>query len=136
MASGASRPKAEERKKDSAVAEESGPELFDATQYDFERLEVVVTELVARQRLLQGENTELRQQLEARDAGVQKLEADVENLQMRRSRTHKRLDSLIEELNRLEAAVDDTSPAAGPSSPAPGSDAKREPKRKKARSTR
>jgi chromosome segregation ATPase len=136
MASGASRRKAEERKKDAAVAEESGPELLDATHYDFERLEVVVTELVARQRLLQGENTDLRQQLEAQDAGVQKLEADVENLQKRRSRTHKRLDGLIEELTRLEAALDDTSPPAGPSSPAPGPDAKREPKRKKARSTR
>ncbi len=136
MASGASRPKAEERKKDPAVAEESGPELFDATPYDFERLEAVVTELVARQRLLQDENTELRQQLEAREVGVQELEAEVENLQKRRSRTHKRLDSLIEDLNRLEVALDDGSPPAGPGSPAPGSEAKREPRRKKARSTR
>jgi len=136
MASGASRRKAEDRKKDAALAEESGPELFDATRYDFDRLEVVVTELVARQRVLQDENSELRQQLEAGAANVQQLEAEVESLQQRRSRTHERLDGLIDELDRLEAGLDESSPSPGPTSSAAGSGPKRKPRRKKARSTR
>jgi len=139
MASGASRRKAEDRKKDAALAEESGPELFDATRYDFDRLEVVVTELVARQRVLQDENSELRQQLEAGAANVQQLEAEVESLQQRRSRTHERLDGLIDELDRLEAGLDESSPSPGPTGPtssAAGSGPKRKPRRKKARSTR
>ena len=136
MASGASRRKAEDRKKDAALAEESGPELFDATRYDFDRLEVVVTELVARQRALQGENSELRQRLEARDANVQQLETELETLQQRRSRTHERLDGLIDGLSRLEAGLDESSLPAGKTSPAEGSEPKRKPRRKKARSTR
>jgi chromosome segregation ATPase len=105
MASGASRPKVENRKRKPAVAEDPRPELVDATHYDFGRLEVVVTELVERQRLLQGENAELREQLQARDERTRALESEVENLQKRRSRTHQRLDGVIEELSRLEATV-------------------------------
>ena len=131
MASGASRPKVESQKKKAAVAEDPRPELVDATHYDFERLELAVTELVARQRLLQGENDELREQLKVGDVRTRALESEVENLQKRRSRTHQRLDGVIEELSRLEFALDSASPqeTAKPaaSSPARG---------KKARSSR
>ena len=110
MASGASRPKVENRKRKPAVTEDPKPELVDATHYDFGRLEVVVTELVERQRLLQSENAKLREQLQARDERTRALESEVENLQKRRSRTHQRLDGVIEELGRLEAAMDNVSP--------------------------
>ncbi len=135
MATGASRPKVEERlgkqpkereereepkerrepkesrARKKAVSEAASPELFDATQYDFERLEVVVTDLVEAHRVLQQENAALREQLEGGDIRTRALEAEVEDLQKRRDRSHKRLDLLIADLDRLDAALGDDSTA-------------------------
>ena len=129
MASGASRQAVENRKKKAKVAEESRPELFDATRYDFERLELVVTDLVDRHGALLRENAELQSQIDARDVRTRALEAEVGDLQKRRDRTHKRLDGLIAELDRLEEKLGDGSAAAG-------SGAKPAAKRKKTKTSR
>ena len=129
MASGASRQAVENRKKKAKVAEDPRPELFDATRYDFERLELVVTDLVDRHGALLRENAELQTRIDARDVRTRALEAEVSDLQKRRDRTHKRLDGLIADLDRLEEKLGDGSTAAGPSS-------KRAAKRKKTKTPR
>jgi ABC-type phosphate transport system auxiliary subunit len=60
---------------------------------------------------------------------VRALEAEVSDLQKRRDRTHKRLDSLIADLDRLESGLGDSSGASASAS-------KRAPKRKTARPPR
>ncbi|MDG2332597.1 MAG: cell division protein ZapB [Myxococcota bacterium] len=105
MAAGASRPKAEDQQGKESVADETRPELFDATQYDFERLEIVVTELVDAHRILQQENAALRTELRARTERSQALESEVEDLRKRRERTHERLGALIAEIDGLDGAL-------------------------------
>lgn len=109
MASGASRRAAENRKSKATVAEDPRPELVDATRYDFERLEVVVKQLVDRHHTLLGENAELHRRLVASDARAIASKEEVEDLRKRRDRTHERLDGLIADLDRLESALDDSS---------------------------
>ena len=109
MASGASRRAAENRKSKATVAEDPRPELVDATRYDFERLEVVVKQLVDRHHTLLGENAELHRRLAASDARAIASEEEVEDLRKRRHRTHERLGGLIADLDRLESALDDSS---------------------------
>ena len=117
MASGASRRAAESREKKPAAANvveaagDSRPELVDATRYDFDRLEAVVTDLVERHRALQGENSKLRQLLGDRVVYAKRLEADIEDLQSRRERSQARLDQVIAHLDRMEAALGE--PSAG-----------------------
>jgi len=117
MASGASRQAAESREKKPAAANvveaagDSRPELVDATRYDFDRLEAVVTDLVERHRALQGENSKLRQLLGDRVVHAKQLEADIEDLQSRRERSQARLDQVIAHLDRMEAALGE--PSAG-----------------------
>lgn len=109
MASGASRRAAENRKSKATVAEDPRPELVDATRYDFERLEVVVKQLVDRHHTLLGENADLHRRLVASDARAIASEEEAEGLRKRRDRTHERLDGLIADLDRLESALDDSS---------------------------
>ena len=106
MASGASRRAAENRKKKAVVAEEPGPELVDATRYDFERLEVVVRGLVERHHELMKDNTSMAGQIAASDARAGALEEEVLDLRKRRERTQERLEGLIGHLDRLEAELD------------------------------
>ncbi len=129
MAAGASRPKAEGLQGKESVATEKRPELFDATQYDFDRLEIVVTELVDAQRVLQQENAALRQELQAGISRAQTLEAEVDDLRKRRERTLERLGGLIAEIDRLDSALGEG--AAGG-----GSTAKKTPSSRRAKAGR
>ena len=132
MASGASRRAAENRKKKAPVAEDPRPELVDATRYDFERLEVVVKQMVDRHHTLLGENAELHRRLAASDARAIASEEEVEDLRKRRDRTHERLGGVITDLDRLESALDGSAkPRRSVTKSSPG-----ESRRKKARSSR
>ncbi|MCS5637395.1 MAG: cell division protein ZapB [Myxococcota bacterium] len=119
MASGASRSAAKRREKKTTAAEAaaaeaapaSKPELFDATRYDFERLEAAVTDLVDRHRALQRENSALRQEIAERAARAQQLEAEVDELRSRRERSRARLDKMLADLGQMEVAL--SGPSAG-----------------------
>ncbi|MDE0884595.1 MAG: hypothetical protein OSB70_03565 [Myxococcota bacterium] len=129
MAAEASRPKARDQQGKEPVASETRPELFDATQYDFERLEIVVTELVDAHRILQQENVALRKELTARTARSQSLEGEVDDLRKRRERTHERLGVLISEIDHLDGAL-----AAGTDSAGKKAASSRKPRAGRARS--
>ena len=106
MASGTSRSAAKRTTKKAAEAEAgseeaaaaSKPELVDATRYDFERLESVVTDLVLRHRALQDENSALREQIAGGLAREQQLEAELADLRARRERSRARLDKVLDDL--------------------------------------
>jgi chromosome segregation ATPase len=82
------------------------PGLVDATQYDFERLERAVSELATSHDVLHRENATLREHLEERDGRLQRLEGELASADERRHQIAARLDALIEELDRLDAAYD------------------------------
>ena len=125
MASGTSRSAAKRREKKTTAAEAADeqakaapkPELTDATRYDFERLEAVVTDLVHRHRALQVDNLALREQIAERDARARKIEAEVEDLRSRRERSRARLDKMLADLGQMEVAL--TEASAGNKSKAP-----------------
>ena len=118
MASGTSRSAAKRTTKKAAAAEAgsekaaaaSKPELVDATRYDFERLESVVTDLVLRHRALQDENSALREQIAGGLAREQQLEAELADLRARRERSRARLDKMLDDLGKMEAALTTSSP--------------------------
>lgn len=121
MASGTSRSAAKRRERKTTAADEqakaaSKPELIDATRYDFERLEAVVTGLVHRHRALQVENSALREQIAERDARARQVEVEVEDLRSRRERSRARLDKMLADLGQMEVALSE--PSAGKKSKA------------------
>ncbi len=86
---------------------EERPELVDATHYDWNRLERAVAALVDQQRTLLRENEELRTRLAARETEVERLAADLRSAVERRKNALERVDALIDELDRLDASLDD-----------------------------
>jgi hypothetical protein len=96
------------------------PDLVDATRYDFDRLERAVVELARRYDLLQRQNGTLHEHLEDREAQIKRLEDDLASANDRRRQIAERLDALIDELDRLDAAFD-ASTAAVPDALAGGS---------------
>jgi chromosome segregation ATPase len=93
------------------------PDLVDATRYDFDRLERAVVELARRYDLLQRQNGTLHEHLEDREAQIKRLEDDLASANDRRRQIAERLDALIDELDRLDAAFD-ASTAAVPNASA------------------
>lgn len=93
---------------ESAAAQaESRPELTDATQYDFDRLERAISGLVAQQHVLQRDNEALRGRLGERDRDIERLQTDLEGALERRKDALNRVDALIDELDRLDARLDE-----------------------------
>lgn len=88
-----------------SFADNDRPELVDATQYDFDRLERAVSDLARQQLELSETNEELRATLAQRDSAIEKLESEVDRLGKRRQAAVQRLDGLVEELDRLDAAL-------------------------------
>lgn len=93
---------------DGSEAAESGTrrELVDATRYDLDRLERAIRGLVAQQQALTRENAGLRAELTERDARVARLEGELESAENRRKLAIGRVDALIDEMDRLDAALD------------------------------
>lgn len=83
------------------------PELIDATRYDFDRLERAIGGLVAQQRALAAENEALRVRVSDRDAEVERLASELRGAVERRKHALERVDALIDELDRLDARLDD-----------------------------
>lgn len=100
------------------------PELVDATHYDLDRLEHVVARLLDQHRSLQHENDALRARLRSKDVEVDRLEGELQAALERRKHALQRIDSLIDELDRLDGRLDEAMlawPAAGDAG-APSSD--------------
>ena len=95
------------RGSEEALGADDRPELVDATHYDFDRLERAITGLVSQQRTLLAENEMLRQKLGDRDAEVERLENELRAAIGRRKNALERIDALIDELDRLDARLDD-----------------------------
>lgn len=85
----------------------SRPELIDATQYDFDRLQRAIASLVAQQRALVEENEALRVGIVDRNAEVERLAAELRGAVERRKHALERVDALIDELDRLDSRLDD-----------------------------
>lgn len=90
-----------------AASHESRPELTDATRYDFDRLERAIVALVQQKRSLAEENRSLQDRLSQKDLDVKRLAGELETAQNRRQLAIDRVDSLIDELDRLDAQLDD-----------------------------
>jgi hypothetical protein len=89
-----------------AGAADARPELADATRYDLDRLERAIRGLVAQQQVLKRENERLRAAVTERDALVARLEGDLESAEGRRKFAISRVEALIDEMDRLDAALD------------------------------
>ncbi len=71
-------------------------------EFDFDRLERVVAELLSMQSRLRGENELLRQELVERDQAVQGLDQEIALLKQRRLDAMKRLDDLVAQVDGFE----------------------------------
>jgi len=89
-----------------ASASEVRSDLVDATQYDLDRLERAVRSLVVQQQSLKRENDELRQTLTGRDEEVSRLTSELKAVEERRRVAIGKVDALIDELDRLDSALD------------------------------
>jgi predicted nuclease with TOPRIM domain len=82
-----------------------GPIPEPAGIHDFKRLEEAVIALVDRYRRAQTEITSLRRDLAERDVRLRSREEEIRELAGRRQDVAKRLDQLIDELERLDAEL-------------------------------
>lgn len=92
-----------------SASEDAGsrPELVDASKYDIDRLERAVTGLVFQQRALIEEQEGLRDQLAGRDREIERLENELRLADERRREALTRVESLIGDLDRLDARLDE-----------------------------
>ncbi len=93
---------------DSSEATESGAryELVDASRYDLDRLERAVRGLVAQQQILERENERFRAEVTERDALISRLASELDSSENRRRFAIARVEALIDEMDRLDAALD------------------------------
>jgi chromosome segregation ATPase len=75
----------------------------DASQ--FERLEALVRELIARHQALSADRVQLRARVAERDARIKALDAKLVELNHARRDAAKRIDELVVQLERVEAEV-------------------------------
>lgn len=71
----------------------------------FERLEALVRELLARHEALAADRSELRARIAARDARIKALDAKLVELNHARRDAAKQIDELVVQLERVEAEV-------------------------------
>lgn len=95
-----------DRGPDRGTESEVRPDLVDATRYDLDRLERAIRSLVAQQQALKRENDELRIAVSARSEEVARLTSELEAAEERRRTTIGKVDALIEELDKLDSALD------------------------------
>jgi len=74
--------------------------------YDFSRLEQAVELLVRQHEELQAENDKLCRELEEREARLRSLDESIREANQRRQDAVKRIDELIEHLERVDASFD------------------------------
>lgn len=74
--------------------------------FDFARLERVVTQLAEKQLGLQKVNAELREQLTERDSRVRALEEQLRTANQLRQDVAKRIDELIGQIDQLDAQLE------------------------------
>ncbi len=74
--------------------------------YDFERLERVVSELVAAYRLQRTENAGLRREVEQRSQRIRALDGKLLDANQKRQDVVKRIDELIAQIDQLDASFD------------------------------
>lgn len=100
-------------KPDEAVQENLVDEASAAVAYDFSRLEQAVELLVRQHEELQAENEKLASELEDREARLRSLDEQILVANEKRQDAVKRIDALIEQLERVDAAFDAEPDAAG-----------------------
>jgi septal ring factor EnvC (AmiA/AmiB activator) len=75
------------------------------SEYDFERLEQAVAELVRAQRRQVEETASLRRRLEERNRRIRGLEEQLLEANQKRQDVAKRIDELISQLDHLDAQL-------------------------------
>jgi len=75
------------------------------SEYDFERLERAVSELVRAQRRHVDETASLRRRLEERNRRIRSLEEQLLEANQKRQDVTKRIDELISQLDHLDAQL-------------------------------
>ena len=72
-------------------------------EQSFERLDRLVRSLVEKYRVLQTENTSLREELGERDSRIRSLDDQILEMNQNRQDAAKRIDDLIAQLDQMDA---------------------------------
>jgi chorismate mutase len=85
---------------------ESKSDRSKSDAYDFERLERVVSKLVAAYRHQRAENAGLRREVEQRSQRIRALDGKLLEANQKRQDVVKRIDELIAQIDQLDASFD------------------------------